>query len=285
MRVGFIGLGDIGMPMSERLVETHFDVVVSDLDETKSARLAALGATAAGTMADFSDCRSVGIAVPDDATVRKVLLDDGLLGALSQEAVVLIHTTILPATAQALQEHASAAGVHIVDAPVSGGAARARAGDLVVMLGGEPRALDLVKPVLDALARKSIHAGATGTGAALKLVNQLSMLASLAAMYEGIRLAEKYGVSSEVVLRGLADGTGDSWVVRNWGFFDDLAAAYNANGVAVHFRPWSKDLWDVVAAAREADVRVPLAGAMSQYLADAVEHHATQASAQKERRS
>jgi 3-hydroxyisobutyrate dehydrogenase len=278
MRVGFIGLGDIGMPMCERLVEAHFDVVASDLDDTKTQLLAGRGATAARSVADFADCQVVGLAVPDDVTVQSVLLHDGLLETLGQDAVVLIHSTILPATAQALQARASAAGVFVVDAPVSGGAARAGAGDLVVMLGGDAEAIGLARPVLEALSRQSIHAGASGTGAALKLVNQLSMLASLAAVQEGMELAEHYGVSPEAVLRALAEGTGDSWVVRNWGFFDDLARAYDANGVAVRLRPWSKDLWDVVASARDVDVRVPLAATMSQYLADAVEQHAANAS-------
>jgi 3-hydroxyisobutyrate dehydrogenase len=278
MRVGFIGLGDIGMPMCERLVEAHFDVVASDLDDAKTKRLAGRGAMAARAVADFADCRVVGLAVPDDATVRSVLLDDGLLETLGRDAVVLIHSTILPTTAQELQEHASAAGVFVVDAPVSGGAARARAGDLVVMLGGDAKAIGLAGPVLDALSRESFHAGASGTGAALKLVNQLAMLASLAAIQEGMELAVHYGISPDLVLGALAEGTGDSWVVRNWGFFDDLARAYDANGVAVRFRPWSKDLWDVVASARSADVRVPLAATMSQYLADAVEQHAANAS-------
>lgn len=281
MRVGFIGLGDIGMPMSERLVNMHFDVVASDVDDTKTMRLVKRGATAAVAIADFARCRVVGIAVPDDATVQRVLLDDGLLEVLEPDAVVLIHSTILPGTARALQEKASAAGVFVVDAPVSGGAARARTGDLAIVLGGNANALALAGPVLDALARVSIHAGASGAGAAVKLVNQLAMLASLAAVQEGMELAEHYGVSPDLVLQALAAGTGDSWVVRNWGFFDELANTYDANGVSVRLRPWSKDLWDVVASAREADVRVPLAATMSQYLADAVEKHAADVFAQK----
>jgi len=91
-------------------------------------------------------------------------------------------------------------------------------------------------------------------------------------------LAGAYDVPEQVVLEAVSTSTGDSWITRNWGFFDRVAAAYDSTGTPVKDRPWSKDLWDIVAAARDCDVQVPLAGLLSQHLADQVEAHARKGS-------
>ncbi|WJL96903.1 NAD(P)-dependent oxidoreductase [Microbacterium sp. ET2] len=273
MRVGFIGLGDIGMPMAQRLVDSGFDVVGSDLSEDKCAQLRKEGASIATSLDDFSDCAVVGLAVPDDQTVESLLVEDGLVRVLSS-ASVLIHSTVLPVTVDKLAEMSADGGVRVSDAPVSGGAARARDGSLTIMVGGEPTP-DAQK-YLDALGT-TVKCGRPGAGAAVKLANQLSMLAALEALYEGLALTDAYDVDPGVVLKTLQTSTGDSWTARNWGFFDDLAANYDRAGVEVRYRPWSKDLWDVVAAARAAGTSAPLAALLSQTLADAVERHAQEA--------
>jgi 3-hydroxyisobutyrate dehydrogenase-like beta-hydroxyacid dehydrogenase len=139
------------------------------------------------------------------------------------------------------------------------------------MVGGEPG--PEAQKVLDALGR-TVLCGPPGAGAAVKLANQLVMLASLEALHEGLALTSAFEVDTQLVLDTLESSTGDTWVGRNWGFFDDLARAYDEAGVAVEYRPWSKDLWDVVGAARQADTRAPLAALLSQILADRVEQHA-----------
>lgn len=269
MQVGFIGLGDIGMPMALTLVERGFEVVGADLTEEKLARLREAGGTAASGIDEFADCEVVCLAVPDDAVVEQVLVDQDLLGVLSS-GTVLVHSTVLPDTIERLAADADG-GVRILDAPVSGGASRARDGSLTIMLGGDPS--PEAQQVLDALGT-TVRCGRPGAGAAVKLANQLSMLASLQALYEGLALTAAYDVDTALVLDTLKTSTGDSWVARNWGFFDDLARAYDDAGVEVRFRPWSKDLWDVVAAARRAGTRAPLAALLSQILADGVERHA-----------
>nr|WP_273482734.1 NAD-binding protein [Kribbella italica] len=100
------------------------------------------------------------------------------------------------------------------------------------------------------------------------------MFAALAGVQEALELAGAYGVPEQTVLDAVSTSTGDSWITRNWGFFDRVAKAYDDAGTPVRNRPWSKDLWDVVAAARESDVQVPLAGLLAQQLADQVEAHA-----------
>jgi 3-hydroxyisobutyrate dehydrogenase len=157
---------------------------------------------------------------------------------------------------------------------VSGGAERALAGSLTVMAGGRAELLEHVRPVLDSVADNVIHAGPAGAGAAVKLANQLMMFAALAGVQEALDLTAAYDVPEQVVLDAVATSTGESWITRNWGFFDQVAAAYDSAGTPVRDRPWSKDLWDVVAAARQQSVTVPFAGLLAQHLADRVESHA-----------
>jgi 3-hydroxyisobutyrate dehydrogenase-like beta-hydroxyacid dehydrogenase len=199
---------------------------------------------------------------------------DELLPLLQPESVVLIHSTVLPGTARRLAALAEARDIQLLDVPVSGGAGRALAGTLTVMAGGRPEVLDRVRPVLASVAEEVIHAGPAGAGAAVKLANQLMMFAALAGVQEALDLASAYDVSEDVVLNAVSTSTGESWITRHWGFFDDVAAAYESSGTPVRDRPWSKDLWDVVAAAREQDVRVPVAGLLAQHLAERVEARA-----------
>jgi len=270
MKVGFAGLGNIGAPMARCLRGAGFPLTVLDPRPERTEELRRAGATVAGEPADLADCDVVALAVPDDAAVEDVLVRGGLLDRLPDAATVLIHSTILPRTAQSLTERA-AGRVDVLDAPVSGGADRAAAGTLTIMVGGPAAALARVRPVLTALAADVVHAGPAGAGAAVKLANQLAMFAALAGTTEALTLAGRYGVDPATALKVLGTSTGDSWVARTWGFFDKLAADYDAAGTPVAYRPWSKDLWDVVAAARAAEVSLPVAGLLAQLVPGLVE--------------
>lgn len=271
MRVGFIGLGNIGMPMARRLVTAGFDVIALDRDPARAAEVADAGGTAASSEAELTDCTVVCLAVPDDPTIEAVLEESGLLADLPEGATVLLHSTILPPTAQRLAQVAADRGITVLDAPVSGGAARAESGELTLMVGRTPG--EEAQPVLDALGA-TVACGPVGAGAAVKLANQLSMLAALAALHEGLALTGHYGVEDQTVLDVLKSSTGASWSADNWGFFDNLATTYDDAGVAVRYRPWSKDLWDVVATARDADLPVPVAALLAQLMPALVEDHA-----------
>lgn len=271
MKVAFIGLGDIGLPMARHLVDEGFEVVGADLNDAPRRSLEEHGGSVVDDVIELADCEVICIAVPDDDAVSSVLIDSGLASKLAKGSSVLVHSTILPPTAPRLAEAAEEHGVSVNDAPVSGGAARAATGDLTIMVGGSVP--DAGRRVLDALG-SVVEAGPVGSGSALKLANQLSMLASLQALYEGLALATEFGVDEKLALKTLEGSTGDSWVGRNWGFFDDLALNYDKSGTPVEFRPWSKDVWDIVATGRQAKLSLPLAALLSQILADAVEDHA-----------
>jgi 3-hydroxyisobutyrate dehydrogenase-like beta-hydroxyacid dehydrogenase len=274
MTVGFVGLGNIGQPMTRALLRAGLHVAVLDTAPEKAEPCVAEGARAVTRPADLADCAVVALAVPDDDAVESVLCESGLLTALASDAIVIVHSTILPTTARRLAGLAGERGVGLLDAPVSGGAERALAGELTVMVGGEAAVVERARPLLDAVGGDVRHVGPSGTGSAVKLANQLMMLSALAGVHEALDLARAYDVDERVVLDAVATSTGDSWVTRNWGFFDDVARAYDEGGTPVRERPWSKDLWDVVAAARAADVAVPVAGVLAQLLAARVEDHA-----------
>ena len=276
--LGFVGLGNIGQPMARALLRDGWKTTVLDRDEAKAKPCADDGAVVAESLQDLASCDVLAIAVPDDAAVTSVLTGpEGVLDRLASGSVVLVHSTILPETARELAAAATERGVALLDAPVSGGAERALKGSLTLMVGGEAEALEQARPVLDSLAETVLHAGPSGAGCVVKLANQLMMFAALAGAYEAMDLAASYDVSEQAGLDAVAPSTGDSWVARNWGFFDDIVAAYDAGGTPRRERPWSKDLWDVVAAARAADVRLPVAGLLAQHMADRVEAHAAAA--------
>jgi 3-hydroxyisobutyrate dehydrogenase-like beta-hydroxyacid dehydrogenase len=255
--------------MAEALLRDGWTLSVLDRHPDRAA---GLDAQVVRQASELANSQLVALAVPDDQAVSSIL--DELLPLLQPESVVLIHSTVLPGTARRLAALAEARDIQLLDVPVSGGAGRALAGTLTVMAGGRPEVLDRVRPVLASVADEVIHAGPAGAGAAVKLANQLMMFAALAGVQEALDLASAYDVSEDVVLNAVCTSTGESWITRNWGFFDDVAAAYESSGTPVRDRPWSKDLWDVVAAAREQDVRVPVAGLLAQHLAERVEARA-----------
>lgn len=271
-KVGFVGLGNLGQPMARALLRDGWQVTVLDRDPARAEPCRADGAQVAASPADLAACDVVAIAVPDDTAVRQVL--DGLFGALRRGAAVVVHSTVLPATAVELAAEAERRGLLWVDAPVSGGAERALDGDLTVMVGADPDALAATRRLLEAVGRTVVHVGPPGAGEAVKLANQLVMFAALAGLHEALELAAANGVGPDRVLEVLATGTGDTWVGRNWGFFDRVAVAYDAGGTPVADRPWRKDLAEVVAAGAAAGLDLPVAAVLHATLAARVEEHA-----------
>lgn len=276
--IGFVGLGNIGAPMVKALLKAGWDVTVLDRSPGRAGQFAEAGATVAEGVDDLDGCEVLLLAVPDDAAVESVLEGpDGWFAQPGEGRTVVVHSTVLPETAARLAEVAAEHGVGLLDAPVSGGADRAEQGDLTIMVGGDADVLERVRPLLDSEGSQVLLVGPAGAGAATKLANQLMMLSALAGAHEALELAAAHGVAAEKVFEVVGSSTGDSWVARNWGFFDRTAAAYDAAGTPKRERPWSKDLFEVVAAARAVDLRVPVAALLAQTLADRVEAHAADA--------
>jgi 3-hydroxyisobutyrate dehydrogenase len=263
--VGFVGVGNIGKPMALRLLDEGFEVHVYDLNDDAVHACTDEGAIAATSIADVArESDIVAVAVLDDDQVTSVLCgDDGILPSAKHGATILIHSTILPWTAQELRGRAADHGVHVVDAPVSGGAAAARRGELSIMLGGDAEDIDRARAVLEAEGTPLLL-GPSGAGCAGKLANQLMTFCNQLGALEAMKLARHYDISEEAVCEAAQRGTGDSWIVRNWGFFDNLMREYDRTGTPERYRPWSKDLWDVTAVSRHTGLSLPMAGLASQ---------------------
>jgi 3-hydroxyisobutyrate dehydrogenase-like beta-hydroxyacid dehydrogenase len=270
--VGLVGLGNLGLPLGTTLVRAGWDLAVLDAHPERSEPLVALGAKAVPDASALSDRDVLVLVVPDDAAVEQVL--DAYLPSGPPGRAVIVHSTVLPQTAKRLAEVAAGYGVDLLDAPVSGGSERAGAGTLTVMAGGDHAVLARLCPLLEAVGDPVLHVGPVGAGAAAKLANQLTMFANLAGVYEAIDFAAAHGVATDALLAALETSLGDSWIARNLDFWDRTAAAYDRSGTPVSARPWSKDLAEVVEAARAADVPVPLAGWLAQTVAARVEAHA-----------
>lgn len=270
--VGFVGLGNLGQSMALRLAERGWALRVHDAKPERLSPLLASGATET-TVARLAEAQMICFAVPDDAAIRSVL-SGGLLERLGPDHTVVVHSTILPEAARELAATVTSSGASLVEAPVSGGAERARCGDLAVLVSGTTEAIAAARPLLDDLGSHVFELGEPGAASATKLANQLVMLSALAGVHEALQLTSHYGVAPHDALGALTRGTGDTWVGRNWGFFDRVAADYDAASVPVTDRPWSKDIWEILTAAREIGADLPLAGLLSQTVARTVESHA-----------
>jgi 3-hydroxyisobutyrate dehydrogenase-like beta-hydroxyacid dehydrogenase len=198
--VGFIGLGQIGAPMAGRLVDWPGGLLVYDVRPEATAPLAEQGASVATSVGDVGARASViSVMVLDDAQVRSVVAD--LLATARPGTVVAIHSTIRPETAEELAAAATGVGVHVIDAPVSGGFVGAHEGTLAVMVGGERDAYDLVKEVFARFATVVVHMGPAGAGTRTKLARNLLHFVAFTGASEAQRLAEAAGLDLRKLAR------------------------------------------------------------------------------------
>jgi 3-hydroxyisobutyrate dehydrogenase len=200
IRVGFVGLGDIGKPMATCLAgkqeECGLHVVVFDLAPEPVAALVAAGAKAGASVAQMAiECDVLCIMVNDDQQVRTVIDEAlGAVGGREGRLAIVIHSTVAPHTPAELGAKAAELGVRLLDAPVSGGALGAGSGQLALMIGGTPEDFMAVRVVMAALSAKVVHAGPIGAGTQFKLARNLMHYAAYAAATEAQRLAEAAGL-------------------------------------------------------------------------------------------
>ena len=264
--VGYIGLGNIGKPSAERLIGDVFKAHVYDVYQPVVDELVAKGAIGCASVGELSgDCEHIGICVRDDAQVEDLLYgDDGILGNAAADTVVAIHSTVTQAGLLKWAGDAHAAGIHLIDAPITGGAHRAAEGTLCYMVGGDEAIVERCRPVFETSGEKVVHAGELGTGIALKLCNNFIQYTEFVAMAEATRLAEACGLSVDVLREvGLSNGVvneqmhmivaGRNGVARS-GTEEDMEQFFGAMG-----RLGRKDLECAIDTAREKGVVLPTA--------------------------
>jgi 3-hydroxyisobutyrate dehydrogenase-like beta-hydroxyacid dehydrogenase len=191
-RLGYIGLGNQGAPMAKRLVDWPGGLVVFDVRAEAMTPLVELGATLADSVADVVVADVISVTVLNDAQVRDVVAE--LAEHAGPGTVIAIHSTIEPGTAGELAEQLRPKGIHVVDAPVSGGAGAAANGELAVMVGADEDAYALVKPVFKKWASMVVRAGEPGAGTRMKLARNMLTFVGFAAACEASRLAEAAGI-------------------------------------------------------------------------------------------
>jgi 3-hydroxyisobutyrate dehydrogenase-like beta-hydroxyacid dehydrogenase len=192
-KLGYIGLGNQGAPMAKRLVEWPGGLIVFVVRAEAMTPLAEAGASMADSVADVAAADVISVTVLNDEQVREVV------GELAEHAkpgtVIAIHSTISETTAPELAERYAAQGVHIVDAPVSGGDRAAKKGELAVMVGASDEAYALVQEPFSLWASLIVHAGEPGAGTRMKLARNMLHFISFTAACEALKLADAAGVS------------------------------------------------------------------------------------------
>jgi 2-hydroxy-3-oxopropionate reductase len=268
--IGFVGLGNIGGAMASRL--PHESLLVHDVREEAAAPFVDRGARA-GTLKELAlECDVISIVVLTDQQVRDVVGE--LLEHATEGTVVAIHSTIETRTAPELAERARAKGVHVLDAPVSGGAIGATQGRLAVMVGGERSAYETAKPVFQHWAELVLHVGPAGAGTQCKLARNLITYAGFVAAAEAQRLAEAAGIdlrklAAVVRLSDAVTGGVSSIMVRESS--DPLAADDPLRPILEHARDLGeKDLALALAMGQELGVATPVAEHAASTIAQAI---------------
>jgi 3-hydroxyisobutyrate dehydrogenase-like beta-hydroxyacid dehydrogenase len=270
VKLGYVGLGNMGAPMAKRLVNWPGGVIVYDIRAEAMTPLAEAGATLADSLADVAAADIISVTVLNDEQVREVV---GELAANAKAGtVVAIHSTISDTTAIDLAQQLEPQGIHIIDAPVSGGGAAAGKGELATMVGAERDVYERVKPAFKQWASMVIHAGLPGAGTRMKLARNMLTFTSYAAACEAMKLAETAGLDLQALGRvvrhtdALTGGAG-AIMVR-----DDMKTIESDNFLYhpfVHARELGeKDLSLALALGEAHSVDLPLAAIALERLAE-----------------
>ncbi|GAB3250647.1 2-hydroxy-3-oxopropionate reductase [Arthrobacter pigmenti] len=236
---------------------------------------AAEGVTPASSVRALAEQADVILIVVSDAQQSEAVIagPDGITSAASPPHSVVMMATIGPDAVRGLEQTLRDANSTLIDAPVSGGAQRALDGDLAMMVGGNDEDIAQCRNVLEELGQIFLLGG-IGAGQSAKLANQIVFFGAHAALQEAVELADSYNVDRTALLEALSGGTADCWAVRNWGFFDQTARAYDESGVEPSHRPWHKDLAKAAGAARSQGLEAPVTDLIAQVFGDRVDRDA-----------
>ncbi len=262
-KIGFIGLGNMGLPMAKNLVAAGHAVAGFDLAAASLEAAATAGITTAGSAAEAARGAEVIVSMlPAGQHVRAVYTGDGgVIAAAESGALVVDSSTIDVAAAREVSQAAEAAGLEMLDAPVSGGIAGAEAGTLTFMVGGSDQAFARAKPFLEVMGRNVIHAGGPGNGQAAKVCNNMILGISMIALSEAFTLAEALGLGHRKLFEISSKASGSCWAMLNHLPVPGIVETSAANR---DYKPgfsaamMQKDLKLSQAAADQAGVATPL---------------------------
>lgn len=215
MKLGFIGLGIMGKPMSKNLIKAGHELVVFDFNQPAVDELVALGAKGAKSSAEVaSECELVITMLPNSPHVRSAALgENGISDTAKPGTVVIDMSSIDPVESRAIGAELEKKGIELLDAPVSGGEPKAIDGTISVMIGGKKETFDKYYDVLMAMAGSVVYVGELGAGNIAKLSNQIIVALNIAAMSEALTLAKKAGADPELVYQAIRGGLAGSTVL------------------------------------------------------------------------
>lgn len=265
MRTGVIGLGNIGGAIAANLIADEHQVTVFDTDAGRGAALAARGAQVAGSAAAVAQASEVTFtSLPNPAVFEAVASE--WLSAAAADAILVDLSTNAPATVRAVGARLAAAGRHLLEAPLTGGAPGAQARMLVFMVGGDPAVVERCRPLLARLGRASFHVGGLGLGNVAKLVNSLMAFSATWVSLEGLAVASKAGIDVRTMIDVIrAGGAGNI-------FTDRMVEGINERGRPTQFSLAlaAKDAGLLLDVAREHGVPTPAAAQVAQAFVAAV---------------
>ena len=261
-RIGFVGLGSMGLPMATNLMRAGFQVRGFDLSDAALSRFSAAGGNTTRSAKEVAaEAEILALMMVNAHQAADLLFNAGALEALPGSAIVLLMATCPPGAVEALARRVEENGHRFVDAPVSGGVAGAKAASLSIMVAAPRAIVDRVRPALEAMGQKIFHVGERpGLGAMAKTVNQLLCGVHLAAAAEALSLAEKAGMDPALALEIVSGSSAASWMLRDRGprmLMDDPPIT-SAVDIFV------KDLGIVLAAGSSSRMALPLAAAAHQ---------------------
>lgn len=258
-KVGFIGLGNMGLPIAGRVLAGGHDLAVHDLDRELAADLEHGGARWCESIGDVGSAADIVVlSLPGPRQIERVVLGaGGLLEHLAEGSIIVDLSTSSVESVRVIADAAEAVGVELLDAPVSGGSAGAQAGTLVVMVGGRSAAVEGARSVLETFGDPVLHLGETGAGTVMKLVNNQVFLAGEVVFQEGLVLAAKAGLDPAQAMAVLArSGAGGAHVANGARV---VGRQFEGPGFALSLA--EKDLALAIAAGRELGVPMPATAA------------------------
>ena len=215
-KIGFIGLGIMGKPMSKNLLKAGYQLTVCDVNDSAVDEVVALGATSAATPREVAAQVEIIITMlPNSPQVKAVALgQNGIIEGARPGTIVVDMSSIAPQAAQEVAAALAAKGVRMIDAPVSGGEPKAVDASLSIMVGGEPAVFDECLPILKCMGASAVRVGDIGAGNVTKLANQVIVALNIAALSEAMTLATKAGVDPELVFNAIKGGLAGSTVMN-----------------------------------------------------------------------
>lgn len=252
MKIGFIGLGIMGKPMSRNLLKAGFKLIVYDIDETAVKIIEKAGAKPASSPKEVAQNSDVIITMLPKASIGKSVLEDenGILAGIKENSVVIDMSSVSPVASKEFAQLVEAKKCKFLDAPVSGGEIGAVNATMAIMIGGDEAVVERVRPILEALGKSITLVGPNGSGSVAKLANQIMVNLNIAAVAEALVLATKAGADPKKVFEAVRGGFAGSAVLE-----EKAPMMYSRNfkaGGPIYIN--LKDITNVVATADELDV-------------------------------